>query len=339
MKKLLGCFVILALVITAGGLMTACDGKLSIYNITMNNSEDYLFETDKELAQEGDFVKVTIDLLNPNILLDAVFANDIQCQRIERGVYQFIMPNTDVVVTAQTKNLTEKLENETIYYDPANPSMIAKALQAHQSYAKDMMKIRYKQNLINPELSIISTNKTVLPDDAIGKVYNHASSMSNLYDYSYFNIDLSKVNYGKTFLIIKVKTADIEEIIIKQIEVVEFGKVEIDRWTETINLDLSNLELSNYNNLTVQISDSQAQYSCDYLKSFAVTTSKQTIKIEYTPYHAYFISVYYNNGNGIEFLKIVNTTEDATDEEFSNKYQNNQLTFGCDDSVINLKVV
>ena len=64
MKKLLGCFVILALMITAGGLMTACDGKLSIYNITMNNSEDYLFETDKELAQEGQTMLIVTHQLN-----------------------------------------------------------------------------------------------------------------------------------------------------------------------------------------------------------------------------------------------------------------------------------
>ncbi len=353
MKKFLSILALFFVVLVSGITLCACSEKdthsdyeqnenTNEYSIILPSSTLFEIEADKIMAKEKSKVSLQITLKDLSYEISAVLANNVLCNQEDENTFTFTMPAKDVFIDVNLSQIKEILSTENVYYALENPTeKIAKSRDEDKTFAKDNFKISYKTSLINPQVSIFSTNQEIISNEAISDVINHKNILNNKTNYSEFTIDLSKINYGTTYLYINVMSDDlsinINETLIKKIEVVEYGTINLDRWQETINLDLSSLNIENYQNLTILVTDSQPQYSCNYSFSSSINNKFCSFDIQYTPYHSYFVSVYYLDNNIMKFL-IVNEAKEGNEEVGFNQYKLSKLTFCKDNSSINLKI-
>ena len=179
-----------------------------------------------------------------------------------------------------------------------SPGQIARAREEDASWAGDLFCFRFAEarNLQPSEITVTSLNPEVIPDEAIGDLSLHSVNMGSMRDYGTFRVSLGKVSPGTAYLAVQAKSSSvtrIDAVVIKKVQVVEYGQIVQETWNETVNVDLSQV-FDRYQGITVQIYDADAPYSAD---DFGVTEiadrEMMTLTLAYVPGHRYSFSVYY----------------------------------------------
>ena len=123
MKKILSTTFLSLMLCLSGVFLVACCGEEpapTTYNITLPTSADYTVESDKEVAEFGQEVTLTVTLLNDELVIEDVLANGISCEENYNGTFSFTMPAENVSITVQTSRLQEVHSTEFVWLDDGN---------------------------------------------------------------------------------------------------------------------------------------------------------------------------------------------------------------------------
>ena len=339
------------LCITLGFVLVGCGetppASPTEYKITLPASTLYDIDANKTTAEAGEKITLNIDLNSAAYTITEVKANDIVCE-LEDGRYTFTMPESDVAVTVYTA-IQEINSADVLSWSASAPSQISTAREG-DNFAKQTIYFDFSENVNNPQAEIISTNEAVLPSSAID-IHFIDANMGTMKNGGYFNIDLTKVTVGETYLILRVHSSsgsNVDDTITKKIEVKEYGTLEVATWTNTLNFDLSRIfdEYSTQGEgITIQINDKNEIYGGpDYYVSQVATSEDETVTIKYVPNHAYTISIMvfeYTDDQG--HIRII--AEFDLDEAFSgdsitgfNRYEDGELYFIRDGASLDIDV-
>ncbi len=294
---------LLGALLAAGCLLFAACGEEPVvppqtYAITAENSADCTLEAPAS-AEAGQTVTVTAEVRSELKEVSGVFFNGAACTPAGEGTFTFVMPAEAVTLTASAQFVqTEILSDDVLYWDAASPGQIARAREEDASWAGDLFCFRFAEarNLQPSEITVTSLNPEVIPDEAIGDLSLHSVNMGSMRDYGTFRVSLGKVSPGTAYLAVQAKSSSvtrIDAVVIKKVQVVEYGQIVQETWNETVNVDLSQV-FDRYQGITVQIYDADAPYSAD---DFGVTEiadrEMMTLTLAYVPGHRYSFSVYY----------------------------------------------
>ncbi len=346
-KKIFLTFLLCMTLLIGGVLLTACGGgseeEATTYTITLPEQSDiYTISTDKETAQEGETVTLTVQLYNTDdYKLNQVQYNNKDCTKVDNTTYTFTMPASDVEIIVSITQYEEVTSNNSASFRII-PDKIAKAQESDTSWAKDKFYIDFESTVINPTVTITSSNEDVIPVDAIAYTSDSGESYVN---YLYFTIDLSKVDVGVSYLTFNIRSSNTgySATLTKKIEVVNYGEDLYDEvWTASVTLDLSKVISLGYD-IYIQVYDEYKQYGTDIgkVKTESTTESSYTITFDYVPNRQYIISAYYYadpTDNHITSLKITNTIGTGTSETGFNQCIDGYLTFIYDNANLSITV-
>ncbi len=326
------------------------------YKIILPESTIYEITANKTTAEKDAIITLTAEISSPAYEITEVRANDVVCEKTSDTTYTFTMPEADVTITVAT-TIKEIASDDDISWANSATNQIAKARDG-DSFASQTIKFEFSENINNPQYELISTDENVIPNDAMSVSFVAADGGSgSMKTGGSIKIDLTKVNFGTTYLIFNVKAGSMgyaDGTITKKIEVVEFGQINVTTWTNTINFDLSRIYDDYYNlgtgiAITVRDSDADYIYGANYENRVDVTAESEevSVEIEYVPYHAYQVSVMVTEPNGdyyrilAEFVindTIVGSGTGDNEEDF-NRYLDRELYFVYDGASIDLTVL
>lgn len=312
MKKKIFLLAVTAVLTLTLGIFAACGGngddnkgKAEEYKITAQNGTDYTVSA-PEKAKEGDTVTVTVKITDELKTVKEVKANDTACTAGSEGKYTFTMPAANVTVTVTTGFIQEeRLRDAELSWRANAPKQIAKAKEGDESWANQRIYFDFSEdmNLGNGEntVTVTSLNPEIIPQDALSFSL-HSSNMGSMVDYGSIEINLGKVALGTAYIAVHAETTSVTPIdatVIKKVEVVNYGEIEVEIWKETLQFDLSSafdsLEQEYLDDLTIQVYDSDHQYGTESLtKQYEVTSESMEIEIDYVPGHQFNVSVYYH---------------------------------------------
>ncbi len=320
MKKLLAIFSILVCICVSMTLLVACNNNTppttekQTYTITATNGTNYTIQA-PEQAKEGETVTLTVKATDAITNIESVKANDTLCTVGTNSKYTFVMPSANVTVTVTTGYVqTEVLTDDVLSWRSNTPSQIAKAQQGDESWARQIVYFDFAEyrNVKNGgEVVVTSLNPDIIPQEALSTPYLHTVDTANGFcDYGSFEIALGKVSTGTAYIALHAvsgTTPSIDATIIKKIEVVNYGEVEVTTWEETVTIDLSNI-FDDYQNINISISDSDYQYGTTS-NTVNIVADKATVAvpIKYVVGHAYNVTVYIENsgsGSNIQFFDL-----------------------------------
>ena len=122
MKKFMMTICLCAVFLVSGIMLTSCGDKQlpTTYTITLPTSTDYTIESDRENAEAGQEITLTITILNNELVLENVFANNIACEENYNGTFSFTMPAENVTISVQTSQIQEVLSTNFVWFDDDN---------------------------------------------------------------------------------------------------------------------------------------------------------------------------------------------------------------------------
>ena len=308
----------LSAAILGAGVLVACDGEeepventttttttTATYSITLpETSTIYTISTDKTTAEEGETVTLTIELTdNINYGIESVKYNSSNCTQVDETTYTFVMPASDVTISVTTIEYEEVTSNNGASFRATMPNKVAKAQESDASWANDSFYIDFDSTVVNPSVTITSSNENVIPTDAL-TLYSTGGDGSYV-TYLYYRLYLSAVEIGTTYLTFNITSSynGYSATLVKKIEVVEYGEDLYDEtWSESITLKLASSVTStyDYSEIRYQLYDTNRQYSSTIGTATTVTpeASEHTINFTYVPNHEYYISAYVVNSEG-----------------------------------------
>ncbi len=302
----------LSAAILGAGVLVACDGEeepvevtTTTYSITLpETSTIYTISADKSTAEEGETITLTIQLTDTiNYGIESVQYNTSNCTQVDETTYTFVMPASDVTISVTTIEYEEVTSDNGASFRATTPNKVAKAQESDVSWAYDSFYIDFDSTVINPSVTITSSNESVISTDAL-TLYStggDGSYVTNLY----YRLYLSTVEIGTTYLTFNIRssTTGYSATLVKKIEVVEYGEDLYDEtWSESITLNLASSVTSryNYSEIRYQLYDTNRQYSSTIGTATTETpeTSEHTINFTYVPNHEYSISAYVVDSDG-----------------------------------------
>lgn len=296
MKKLLIALVALCLSLP----LAACGNDApppaeTSYTITAADGADYSVDA-PAAAKAGETVTVTVTSKSVLKTVAEVKANDTACTAGGDGAYTFTMPESDVTIAVTMQSVqTEIPADDTLTWRANAPGEIAKA-QEGDTWAEEYFYFDFTEPThLNGDVTVTSLNEDVIPADAIENLRTEDGSSSYYTVSGYFVVDLSKVSLGTAYIAVQ---AD-ERTIIKRVDVVEYGTIELETWDVSVTFDLSNVFGRGYTGMFIQISDSDAPYGAKepfYVKrDIDEETDEEeiTISVKYVPGNNYSVAVFY----------------------------------------------
>lgn len=314
-KRSLITAIAMLIILLAGILMFACGddkgkNELTSHTITCLDGEWYDIKTSSVLAQTGDtiIVEVTCEVF---VQVESVYANDIPCTPSQQeGFYTFVMPESDVQISAQIIEGEEILTSDYGISWTLAPDQIAKAKEGDSSFiASQSFEIDFGSQYVNASMNgqgnmiyteVFSLNQDVIPNEAISAVKPTSTLSNGKYSSAKFSIDLTKINLGTTTIVFH--DTDNGRVISKKITVKEYGLVQPDKlWTVTIVVDMHNLESYQNDKFRIFFSDEgDYVYGSTYLETqfydFDFTTikdGKRSFVFQFNPAHQFTVNVGY----------------------------------------------
>ncbi len=327
------------------GIFAACDDRSgngeqpAEYTITANNGTGYTVDAPAS-AKEGDTVTVTVSVSDELRTVQSVTANGTACTAGTDGSYTFTMPAENVTIAVSLGYIQTEMTNDDMAFRASTPSQIAKA-RDEDTWAEQLIYFDFTENknLSKNDVTVTSLNPNVIPQDAIDEIYLHSPSMGTMRDYGSFTIDLSKVSLGTAYIAVHAESSSatrIDATIIKKIDVVNYGEIDVETWDETVVLDLSDV-FDRYNDITIQISDSDYQYgTTSQLVTVTAEQETMSVDIKYIPGHNYSVNVYYMDST-TERNVYFDLTESQTGMYAF--YNDGDLTFTLAGQTINITVL
>ena len=265
------------------------------YTITAADGADYSVDA-PATAEEGATVTVTVTGKTVLKTVAEVRANDTACTAGGDGTYTFTMPAENVTITVTMQSVQTEIPSDDVLSWRANaPDRIAKA-QEDDTWAEQYFYFDFTEEThLNGDVTVTSLNEDVVPADAIENLRTEDGSSSYYTVSGYFVVDLSKVSLGTAYIAVQ---AD-EMTIIKKVDVVEYGTIELETWDVSVTFDLSDVFGRGYTGMFIQISDSDAPYGAKepfFVKrdiDEATDEEEITISVKYVPGHNYSVAVFY----------------------------------------------
>lgn len=271
MKKFLTTIGLCAIFLISGITFAACgkEQKAETYTITLPSSTDYTVQSDVVTAEAGQTITLTVTLLNNEMVLEEVLANDIACTENYNGTFSFIMPNENVTISVQTSQLQEVHSTDFVWLDDDNLYTITMA-EEDVSYADTRdLNISFvdKQAMTIINETISSSNQEVIPDTAIIFIPVtdqdlHGSNGSNQILKGVIEIDPFQIHEGTSYLMMEfingnntIGDSNRGTLVVK-ITVVPYGELTLETVKETLVIDLfSELQYSTGDVFCLRIGD------------------------------------------------------------------------------------
>lgn len=277
LKRNLSKILLFTLILMASITFVACGGDESkgedkTYNIILPQDENITITLDKNSAKAGERVNFSVSLNNADYYITAVFVNDSELTATD-NVYSFVMGNKDAVISVESAQYQEVLQDNFIRFNSISPDQII----MQESYPGDNWGAyltydfteTFVENTADTVKVLESTNQNVIPNDALSHSYitldGSYKSGGNIY------IDSSKINAGSTYIILEIKNTYNTSVgssrVIKKVEVVaeqDFDYSDL-YYTVSLTLDLSSVRSdSPYFSIELSDRDSARYYGFDY---------------------------------------------------------------------------
>lgn len=311
MKRILSTTFLSLFLCLAGVFLVACCGEDPApitYTITLPTSTDYTIESDKENAEAGEEITLTITLLNNELVLEEVFANGTSCEENYNGTFSFTMPAENVSITVKTSQLQEVFKTDFVWLDDDNLYTITE--DGSGTFDDDTRDINItfaeKQGMTIINETITSSNQDVIPDTAINfepitDMNINESSGSNEILKGVIEIDPFEIHAGTTYLTMEFVNgnysygASNRGTLIVKITVVPYGELTFETVREELVIDLfSELQYQTGDTFCLRIGDSDHVDGSsnptyvDYVLTME-STRKLSVEFDYILGHSYWI--------------------------------------------------
>ena len=361
MKKFLMLFSLCAIFLIGGVTLAACGENPApeTYNITLPISTDYTVECDKNSAEAGQEITLNIILLNNEMVIKNVLADEIVCEKNYDGTFSFIMPAKDVEITVETAELQEVLSTDFVWFDDNNIYTITMAGDGTLNSDTRNLNITFadKQAMTIVKSSFTSSNQDVIPNEAIEFVPVrdsdlNGSSGSNVIVKGIIEIDPFQINSGTSYLTMEFANgnssfgASNKGVLIIKISVVPYGDLTLETVKETLVIDLfSELQYRTGDKFCLRIGDrdyvdgsSNAIYT-DFILTME-SSRKLTVEFDYIIGHKFWIRLVEGEvqpdiqpGYVEEFIFDGGTVEGDEEGVYTGYYNNSLMYMEADDRV------
>ena len=361
-KSILFLSLTIVLILSAVTILSACNSDP--LQITFAPGDHYTFNSTVTEAVPGD--EITF-LVNPaaGYKIDAVYANGNPCQLKADGSYSFTMPNEAVTVTATASEIsvvpgpdddnddvttdpaptTEKLTDDFMSFTGFCPDKISAFANNYNAKVTYTVNFSRTININSAEDStkLRSSDQNVIPDSALTVWLDKDGTVTSG---ATISIDLNAIRPGTAYVSFyaenDISTSQNAEVT-KKIEVVAENTLEIPRQTVTFEIDFSNADINELNEvapdgLILSVSDRNNLYSYAEGKASskeftldlnAVENNILTITFEdFAVGHNYSVSISYKKLDGYYSFVDVN---DYLSSDCS--YVNSQLTVNSSEAV------
>lgn len=319
----------LALLCACGGKQESDKEQNTQYRITAQ-SDGCTFAGLPAQAKEGETISFSATAENNLQTIDKILAGETECARDTNGTYSFTMPAKDVSLQA------------VLSWRANTPSQVCKAQEADADWARQIVYFDFSspRNVASGgKVTLTSLNPDIIPQSALSEPYLHKSDTANGFcDYGSFEISLGDVSVGTAYIALRAETSSgtpIDATIIKKIEVVEYGNLTEETWTERVEVDLSAVyEQYASQGLKIQISDQDQQYGAT-LKTVtsSATADVMTVFIEYVPTHSYALTVYCGESPQLTFFSLTECVMESA------SYLDGALLFTRENALISVSVL
>lgn len=361
-KSILFLSLTIVLILSAVTILSACNSDP--LQITFAPGDHYTFNSTVTEAVPGD--EITF-LVKPaaGYKIDAVYANGNPCQLKADGSYSFTMPNEAVTVTATASAIsvvpapdddnddvttdpaptTEKLTDDFMSFTGFCPDKISAFANNYKAKVTYTVSFSRTININSAEDStkLRSSDQNVIPDSALTVWLDKDGTVTSG---ATISIDLNAIRPGTAYVSFyaenDISTSQNAEVT-KKIEVVAENTLEIPRQTVTFEIDFSNADINELNEvapngLILSVSDRNNLYSYAEGKASskvftldlnAIENDILTITFEdFAVGHNYSVSISYRKPDGYySFVKV----NDYLSSDYS--YVNSQLTVNSSEAV------
>lgn len=352
MKKAFTAFSLCLATLVGSVLLSACDNSegggdngggnggdtTTTYTITLpEDNKIYTISSDKKTAAANEAVTLTIELSSVDYSIDSVKYNSSNCTRVNNSTYTFSMPERDVTISVTTTYHEEITSDTNASFRSTMPDKVAKG-QEGDTNATETFYIDFETRVMNPTLTISSSNEDVIPVSALSYRDDSGESFVNYY---YFTLDLLQVDIGVTYLTFSFSYSSFgtsSATLVKKLEVVEYGAIydEDEIWDVSVTADLSSVSNIDFD-IYLQVWDSNRQYGAVVGDPKSINTSDSTVlEFQYVEGREFSANAYYIDPDasytGYVFLSISETSTSA------GKYRDGALTFNSDGANLTLTI-
>ncbi len=361
MKKLMMSLCLCAIFLASGITLAACgeEPEPEKYTITLPTSSDYSVSSDKESAEAGEKITLTVTLLNQELNLGDILANDILCKDNYDGTYSFTMPAKNVTVRVETSQIEEVLTTSFVWLDEDNLYTITPNGEETFEWHTRNINITFadKQAMTIIKDTITSSNQTVIPDEAttFTPVTNndlHDASGSNQIVKGIIEINPFQINPGTTYLTMEFINGNNSYgssnrgTLIVKITVVPYGELTFETVKEELVIDLfSELDYKTGDKFYLRICDndhidgsSNPSYT-DYILTME-SIRKLTVEFDYIMGHKYWFRLVegetypeIEQGYKEEFIFENNVVDGDEESEYTGYYNGYLMYLEANDRV------
>lgn len=356
-KRLLIALTICILVAVLAATLVACDDSTTqstapkAYSVQAPPTSDiYTVSGLPAEAAAGDTVTFTVTLTAPDdslieeVILRPTFELDSTLEGNADGEYSFVMPASPVEIIIEAKLFEEVTSDGNFaHYAASNPSVIAK------NSGTVSLLVNFTANYMNiMKNSIVVSDESVIPASAI-TVRKVTASTSNSIVGANVMIDTAAVNAGSTWIEMHFESGNTsaEGTICVRITVQD-GVIQVEKWTETVILDLSELDGIEERQFGVTFFDEDYMTGTDAKQNqtfspFTVDEDgKAELEIEYAAGHAYTVALGMLKDDGSGLYEPTQYAFDETATGGSSQtgftgYMQGELTFRANGETITLK--
>lgn len=265
-----------------------------VHKISAAAGDNYEISNLASSAQAGDPVYFDVEVTSRFYTLESVLANDVVCVDTGFG-HKFTMPDEDVVITVNLAPVGE-------YNDPDDRldwgSTLVDTIPSGITGTFDLPLyfpgISSGNWITSIETTIESSDQTVIPSDAIEFIPTKAST-SNAIVGGKLSIDLSKVNPGKTYIYVYLKSGNTSTVfgtLIKEFTVSDNSEVEVEMMDVVLNVKNNSGYDSEY--IFINLTDQNYIPGSDYSERQTVYVKDAVdskITFSYAVGHTYLITV------------------------------------------------
>ena len=361
-KSILFLSLTIVLILSAVTILSACNSDP--LQITFAPGDHYTFNSTVTEAVPGDVVTFNVTA-SAGYKIDKVFANSVECTLNADGSYSFTMPEEPVTVTATASAIsvvpgpdddnddvttdpaptTEKLRDDFMSFSGFRPDKISAFANNYNAKVTYTVSFSRTININSAEDStkLRSSDQNVIPDSALTVWLDKDGTVTSG---ATISIDLNAIRPGTAYVSFyaenDISTSQNAEVT-KKIEVVAENTLEIPRQTVTFEIDFSNADINELNEvapkgLILSVSDRNNLYSYAEGKASskeftldlnAIENDILTITFEdFAVGHNYSVSISYKKPDGYYSFVDVN---DYVNSDYS--YINSQLTVNSSEAV------
>ena len=279
------------------------------YEITVESGEGCTAKADKEEAEFGDTVTITVEVTDPDMYIEGVFANEYEISGSD-GKYTTQITE-DTTFTVEMAEYKEVLEDHALTYSGTKFAITNSKYPYAFASDPDIWELEvavrsaYDFRSISRNSYVESSNQNAIPDEAIldyDTVTNSdivGSSGSNQIVFINIPIDTTKINAGTTWLTIYLDadagSSSAYGTLVIPITVYEEGEMEIATEQKSVIIDVSTLNVEEGTSFTMHFYDNDFIDGGTAIQYFDVTAKvvddTVTFVFDYAIGHHYGIAM------------------------------------------------